>query len=546
LQNLEPPPGCALLTTSRRRFSLRGLMTYDLDSLPAADAVTLLRELGPRLSAEEAGALAEACGRLPLALRLAGTTLQLRDDLTPARYLKRLEERGRLRELGEVAAAIAVSEEALSEPLRTRWPELAVFAGGFELPWAAAVWDVDQATAEDELGALRTHSLLSWDAEVGLYRLHDLVREYAQTHLTDVARSEAAGRHACHFCSVMETAGTLYQQGGDSVLAALRLFDRGWLETRAAFSWARQRTADREAQSLCVILPEHVAHLFGLRQPLHEHIDWHSTAVEAARRISERRGEGRALLHLGNVHATLGEPQQALEFLEQALAIAREVGDRQGEGSALGNLGVAHAALGQPKRAIEFYQKRLAIAREIGDRRGEGNALGNLGLAYADLGQPQCAVEYHEQDLALTRQIGDRRGEGYALGYLGSAYAALGQPQRATALYDEALAIAREIGDRWGEAIAIGYLGSASAARGQPQRAIECYEQYLAIAREIGDRRGEATACWNMGLALETLGRIAEAILLLEVSITYLREIGHPDADKRAAAVERLRQQLGE
>src|SRR5262249_13063631 len=156
---------CLLLVTSRRRFSLPGLAACDLDTLPPADAVTLLRSLAPRLSVTEAEEVAQRCGLLPLALRLAGALLAGRDDLSVERCLERLRA-ARLTEragLSEVAASIRLSEEALPGGLREGWRTLSVFAGGFEAGWAAAVWGVSADEAEDRLAALRKINLLGWD-----------------------------------------------------------------------------------------------------------------------------------------------------------------------------------------------------------------------------------------------------------------------------------------------------------------------------------------------------------------------------------------------
>ena len=106
----------------------------------------------------------------------------------------------------------------------------------------------------------------------------------------------------------------------------------------------------------------------------------------------------------------LSEPRKAIEYYEQALDIAREIGDRRGEGADLGNLGNAYSDLGEARKAIEYYEQALAIAREIGDRRGEGDDLGNLGSAYADLGEARKAIEYYEQALAICSR--DRRPTG--------------------------------------------------------------------------------------------------------------------------------------
>src|SRR5204862_7900314 len=118
-------------------FRLPGLAVCDLDVLPGSEAVELLRSLAPRLSEGEAAEVARQCGGLPLALRLAGSLLAERDDLSVGRYLERLRA-ARLAArtgLSEVAASIRLSEEALSEGLRSAWRALSVLAGGFEVGW---------------------------------------------------------------------------------------------------------------------------------------------------------------------------------------------------------------------------------------------------------------------------------------------------------------------------------------------------------------------------------------------------------------------------
>src|SRR5262249_45224078 len=152
------------LITSRQRFTLPGLLCRDLEVLRPADAETLLRTIVPRVGqwTEE---IVRLCGWLPKALRLAGSLLDKRRDLDPADYIVRLRK-ARLSEragLAEVAAALRVSEAMLPGDVQSRWRELAVFAGGFEKSWAAAMWAVDEETTHDWLGELLHFSLLDWD-----------------------------------------------------------------------------------------------------------------------------------------------------------------------------------------------------------------------------------------------------------------------------------------------------------------------------------------------------------------------------------------------
>jgi tetratricopeptide (TPR) repeat protein len=402
---LVPGGDAVVLVTSRRRFHLPGLAACDLDTLPPADAVTLLRSIAPRVGAE-ATAIAEQCGYLPLAVRLAGATLAERDDLSPARYLQRLQA-ARLQALDEVAASIRLSEEQLPEPVRARWCELGVLVGGFEAAWAAAVWGADEATADGYLGTLRRGSLLDWDDETQTYRLHDLVRAYGRDRMDEATRSEAERRHARFFCQMIGDADDLYQKGGAVIAEALRVFDKAWLNAQAGCAWARARLQeDAEAARLCRDYANRSPYVRSLRQHPQDQVAWSETVIQAARQLNDRRGEGQALGNLGLAYAALGQAQRAIESYQHHLAIAREIGDRHGEGTALGNLGLAYHSLGQAQRAIEFYQQHLAIAREVGDCAGEAMASWYLGLMYEQQGDLAPALACLEAGVRFEQEIG--------------------------------------------------------------------------------------------------------------------------------------------
>ena len=209
-----------------------------------------------------------------------------------------------------------------------------MLSGGFEASWAAAVWGVDETTAEDYLATLLEQSLLDWDDERQMYRLHDLVREYGRDRMDAAAREQALLRHARYFCEAVAEAENRYLSGRD-LAEVLRAFDRVWPDAQAGFAWAAQRPeTDEEAARLLRDYPTRSLNIRLLRQHAEQQIVWSMTAVEAARKLGDRAGEGVALGHLGIAHAALGRPGRAVEFFEQRLAVAREVGDRRGEGSA--------------------------------------------------------------------------------------------------------------------------------------------------------------------------------------------------------------------
>ena len=519
---LMPPPPCAAMVTSRRGMALDGVRSFNLDALSGSEAEGLLGGiLGPdRVSDAEMAELAVACGRLPLALRVAGAFLNLHRDWTAAEYLAAVadqrERLTRLRiegdEMLDVLASLGLSVAQLAREqadLAARWRMLGVFARDFERAAAAAVWEVTSTEARDGLSALVERSMVLFDEDAMRYRLHDLMGDVARgadlegADLAALApiEQQAAARHAEHYLAVLGSTDDLYLRGNDGITEGLALFDLEWRNIEAGQAWAaRTAPEDETAARACGDYPLAGVYVLDLRLHARAQIVWLEASVGAARRLRDRAIEGNALGILGLAYAVLGETRRAIEFHEQYLEIAREIGNRRGEGNALGNLGSAYFTLGETRRAIEFYERALKIFRDIGDRWAEGQNLGNLGNAYAALGETRRAIEFYGQDLEIAREIGDRRGEGDALIGLGNTYAALGETRRV----------------------------------------IEFYEQQLEITREIGDRRGEAIGLYNLGNELAKAGKRGQAITRLQETLKIYEEIESPHADEARAALARL------
>ena len=549
VQPLLPPATCLCVVTSRTRFALPGQRAVDLDALSAEEARELLRRLAIRIDDVTADHIATLCGRLPLALRLAGGSLSQRPDLTPEEYARRLEEAPARLRLSDgtvsVEGSIGLSWNLLADADRKLLARLSVFSRGIDREAAIVVWDKGREAADAALGRLLSASVLEWDAAAERYRLHDLVLDFATSRLAADEAAKGSRLHARHYAHVLKRANALYLAGRDSAVQGLALFDRERGNVEAGFTWARsQIAADETLARLCSEYLGGGAFILDLRLHPLEQISWLEAGLAAARSVGDHGAAGRHLGNLGNAHLDLGQPRRAIECYEQVLAIAKSIGDHQGESYALGSLGNAWAELGEPRRAIEYYECDLAIAREIADRRGEESTLGNLGGAYVAIGEPRRAIGYMERELEIAHELGDRRGEGSALGNLGVAYAALGEPNRAIEYYQRSLKIARELGDRRREGGSLGNLGRAYAALGERRKAIEYNEKYLTVARMIGDRRGEAKASWNLGLVYSVTGDLARAAELMSASVKFEREIGHADAASHAEQLAEIQRQL--
>ncbi len=510
---LIPPAGCLLLVTSRKHFTLPGLLEKNLDKLPPADASDLLLRVAPRLNKEntdQVDELARLCGYLPLALRAVASALQEKKNISPADYARRLQKTSKhlvLKEIDpsiqqSVGAALQSSYELLPDDLRQRFRFLAVFPDTFDEAAAAAVWELPLENAQASLGELLAYSLVEFDEITKRYSLHDLVRLFASQLLNAEEPYSAQKRHAGHYLQVLESADRLYIRGGESMAQGLALFDLEVTNIQAGHDWVvAHQSDDASIAEWCWQYPNDGVYCLNLRQHPREQLRWLEPALAAARRLKQRAWEGNALGNLGIAYDRLGEYRRAIECHEQALAIDKALGNRLGESQTLGNLGISYGNLGEYGRAIEYHAQALVIDKAIGDRQGEAAALANLGVDYAGLGEYHRAIEYYEQSLQVLREIRDRQSEGRVLGNLGNAYDGLGEYQRA----------------------------------------IEYYQQRLEIAYEAGDRLGEANAFWNSATTLYQLGDRAAAIANTEAALKIYEASESPYAPKVRAQLAKWR-----
>src|SRR3989442_3119650 len=309
VEPLIPPPSCLLLVTSRKHFALPGCVAKNLDALPPADARALLLRIVPRLAEDGhdyASDLARLCGYLPLALRSVASALAARIDLSPADYARKLANARERLKLTEIDASLGLSYELLAADQQKQFRALAVFPDTFDVAGAAAVWEAEGELAQQGLGELLLYSLLEFNAASARYRLHDLVRLFADARLDKAERVAAQRRpwifllrmrrnrlgkgervaaqrrHAEHYKNVAAAANELYKRGGEWLRKGLALVDAEWGNIQGGQAWAAAHAGEDEAAAvLCSAYPD--AGLYCLHWRLHprEQIRWREAAPPA-------------------------------------------------------------------------------------------------------------------------------------------------------------------------------------------------------------------------------------------------------------------------
>jgi DNA-binding SARP family transcriptional activator/Tfp pilus assembly protein PilF len=565
---LPASPGCGVLVTSRRTLAgLEGARHLHLDVLPAAEAVTLLAQLagGDRVAAEPEAAteVARLCGRLPLALRIAGARLAARPTWPVSALSGRLADAQRrldeleLAEAG-VRASFAVSHQQLAasaDPLDRAASDAFGLLGVLDgpeagVPVAARLLDVAEDAAERILERLVDAHLLETPAP-GRYRMHDLLRLYAREHAarhhSDAERAAALTR-AFHFY-VATTWHTLsLLRPGDRRLALVdHRWSKGGLELaddQAALAWLEAERANllaavRQAAASPDVpdaVPIQLAHalqgFFWIRNYWQDWAQVNQTALAVARGSGDRAAEAQALNNLGVVHWRQGQYAQALACNQRSLAIFRELGDRRGQGASLSNLGIAAERQGRYDEALAYYRESLAIGREAGVRRAESVTLNNLGMLHERQGRYEEALAYHQQSLEIAREQGEHHAEAISLSNLGMVYERLGQDELALARQHQALAIYRELGDRRGQAYCLNRLGTVLARQGRREEAIARQQEALALYQAVGDSYGQAETLRELGVTLRALGRHEEARAAWSEAVAVFEKLQTPDAEE--------------
>ncbi|MFF5077582.1 ATP-binding protein [Actinoplanes sp. NPDC000266] len=224
------------------------------------------------------------------------------------------------------------------------------------------------------------------------------------------------------------------------------------------------------------------------------------------RSVNDVRGQAHAVINRANLEFYHRGPAASKVHYEKAYALYREADDRIGEARALHNLGYNEGTLGNFDEAIDFLTRGLAAHREVGDLDGVAKALSNMANIEVRRGRPGEAREHCREALALSRRLGNRSFEADALDALGLVHTRLGEPEQAIDCHERALAIKREAGDRVSEADILNGLGEATLAAGRLDASIAHFEAALAITGDDGMAEQRARAYTGLGHTLDRRG----------------------------------------
>lgn len=180
--------------------------------------------------------------------------------------------------------------------------------------------------------------------------------------------------------------------------------------------------------------------------------DWEAAESHIAAGLAvQPDGDGHAraalLVERALVMLRRGELDEARAGAEQALTLATATGAKGTLAQCHNVLGMVNRAAGDPETAVQDLQQSLAAAEALADPTARIAALNNLALASADLGDTSRALELAKTALALCRRQGDRHREAALVNNVADLLRAAGQEEEAHQHVREAVRLFAEVGE---------------------------------------------------------------------------------------------------
>jgi DNA-binding SARP family transcriptional activator/tetratricopeptide (TPR) repeat protein len=511
--------GSAVLVTSRVMLpDLVGTHPVELDVLGEPEAAGLLAGIvgAARIQAEPASAAAilRYCGRLPLAIRVAGTRLAHRRGWTLRTLADRLQdERRRLDELsvGDLAVRASVGLSYASLPAdAARTFRLLGLLGPVRWPgWVVGAL-LDREHADDVLDVLVDNHLVEL---VGpdRYRLHDLLRCYA-AELSEKDGAAITRVLAGYMARASAAAAGMPYFGVLPVEAPRSPDAAAWFDAERHTGVAMVSLAEVwGADSLAWQLAATFAPYFDLRGHQDDWQRTHVKALAAARRAGDRRGEAIVLRNLGQVALYRDDYPEARSAFTTAHRLFASLHDDRGAAVALAGLGSVLRILGEHDEALDCCHRSLALFGKVGDQHGEAVARLAAGSVWLGLGCLAPAGRWFTDAYELCAAIGDRHREAHALKRIATLHQRRGDLPAARDHLRRALTIFHELDDEH----CVGYtnqsLGELCLHSGELTTAGHLLSTALDRHHRNGDRRSEADVAELLARLHETRGDRAAA-----------------------------------
>jgi tetratricopeptide (TPR) repeat protein len=302
------------------------------------------------------------------------------------------------------------------------------------------------------------------------FEMLETIWQYGRGKL--LASGEAEELAECHAGYFMNLAkqGAVELRGPDQLIWTTR-FITMHDNTRAALEWVTKTGQTEAALNFVNDLNE-----FWLRHSdYREALQWYSRilALPDAQRYPEAYLKG--FNHLTRTYWLLSRLEEARSFGEQALILSRSQTSKVNKAVALLNLGVILISQGQPDEAETYLEEAKDICQEYDYEWELARAYMLLGTAHRNQNKYTSARSHLTEAFNLFKKLGDIFFQCTVQWIVGYLELKQGHLDKATSEYCDALRIARAVKNYWTIANIIEGLANVAKARGNHNRALRLY-----------------------------------------------------------------------
>ena len=543
---LPATAGSAAIVTSRQSLAAVPAAHHTfLHALSEDDGVDLLASIVGVDRSSDRVAMTDVvrwCGGLPLAIRIAGARLSahqrrpigaLANQLADHRQrLDQLEVRdaGVRASFGASLLGLQDSTDALDKEAAQAFPLLGVIdEPQVSLPVAARLIDHPESRAERILERLVDSHLVE-STEFGQYRLHDLLRTYANdiagTRLAPAVHAAALKRVLVLYNTVawreLERSSPTHLRlhyrdpvwTGDDDARTNSALDLSWLtEERTRLVGVLRSAARRSDVPVALITQTARASLNHLNIKGHwfQLIATSRVALEVAEDSGDTIAEGFAHHDLGAAYTQLDRAEDAVAEFEAAARCFRSKADEAAEAMVLCNLAHTFERIGRIDEGIEVGLRALDLCAARDLRHLEATTCLAVGLLYGHVGDHARELEYHERSVAMYAELHHDRGVAYAMHSLGMVRRAAGRVDEAITTLEAAIELTDEQGLISTAAESRTELANLYVAIDRPDLALTPATEALDIAVRVDSEIIEARSRHCIGDIMAATGHDTEA-----------------------------------
>ncbi len=456
---LKAAAGLKVLITSRERLNLNGETVFMLKGMdyPNNSQDNAQREFGamqlfiasaqrvqPKLMSENQSEIVRICQLvegMPLAIEIAAAWTR---TLTAAEVICEIEhsadfirspERNVPERLQSVRAVFESTWRQLSAKEQHIFRGLSIFRGGFTRAAGQAITGADA----DVLALLVDKALVWYSIDTGRYRIHELLRQYAEGELESAgAASQIKDAYSDYFATLSRKWGMALKT--PQQIEALKLLEtemenihqafrmainngnpeiierfidhwfyyevRGqWLEGETFMSAACARLAGQDSRALGKALAARA--LYAARiSTLEQSYQFASESTDMLRRCNALEEIPYPMLYMGMAVQVMQGAEAAVPLFREAIVIAEQYGDQWATAAPLFFLARIAKSMGHMDEARSIMYRTYQLATALGNAWGLPYILAERAALSAEMGDLGDARQLHYEQLTLSEKIG--------------------------------------------------------------------------------------------------------------------------------------------